>query len=84
MDFVQQFVVVILVLAILGALVLVARNRGIANFPLPNRQSRPRRMEAIERLALTPNHSLHLVIVDGRKILVGVSPSSCQLLEERQ
>lgn len=82
MDLAQQFAAVITVLALLGAVVFVARKRGFAvNFP--NRPSRPRRMESIERLALTPNHSLHLVTVDSKTFLVAVSPGGCQLLEER-
>jgi flagellar biogenesis protein FliO len=35
----------------------------------------------MERLALTPNHSLHLVTIDDRTVLVGVSPGGCQLLD---
>jgi flagellar biogenesis protein FliO len=41
-------------------------------------------MEVLERLTLSPNHSLHLVAIDGRTMLVGISPSGCQLLEKGQ
>lgn len=83
MDLAQQVIVVVIVLALLGALVKLARIRGWAQFPLPSRSSGPRRMAVLERLSLTPNHSLHLVTVDGRTFLVGVSPSGCQLLEKK-
>jgi flagellar biosynthetic protein FliO len=79
MDFVQQLAGVVLVFALLGVLVWYAKGRS---FALPIRFTRPRRMEILERLALSPQHSLHLINVDGRTILIGVSPGSCQLLDE--
>lgn len=83
MDLVQQSLAVLLVLALLGAVVFMARNRGFAAISLPGRSAKPRRMESLERLALTPNHSLHLIAVDGKVHLVGVSPTGCHLLQER-
>jgi flagellar biogenesis protein FliO len=83
MDFGQQITVVILVLALLGALVKIARVRGLAQFGITSRSGKARRMEVLERLSLTPQHSLHLVTVDGRTVLVGVSPGGCQLLEKQ-
>jgi len=38
-------------------------------------------MQAIERLSLTPQHSLHLVSVSGRVLLIAVSPGGCSLLD---
>jgi flagellar biogenesis protein FliO len=40
-----------------------------------------RRMQTIERLALTPQHSLHLVNVSGRVLLIAVSPGGCSVLD---
>lgn len=82
MDFAQQIAFVIIVLAVLAIALKMARDRGLAKFTIPGRASRPRRMEVLERLSLTPNHSLHLVTVDNRTVLVGVSPGGCQLLEK--
>jgi flagellar biogenesis protein FliO len=82
MDFAQQIAFVIIVLALLAVALKMARDRGLARFTIPGRPFRTRRMEVLERLSLTPNHSLHLVTVDGRTVLVGVSPSGCQLLEK--
>ena len=81
MEVIQQFAVVILVLALLIALALWARNRGFAYIALPSRSSRSRRMEIVERLSLTQNHSLHMVSIDGKTVLLGVSPAGCQLIE---
>jgi flagellar biogenesis protein FliO len=79
MEFVQQIAGVILVFALLGVLVWYAKGRS---FALPIRSTRPRRMEILERLVLSPQHSLHLINVDGRTILIGVSPGSCQMLND--
>jgi flagellar biogenesis protein FliO len=84
MEAFQQFAVVIFVLALLIGLALCARNRGIAHIALPSRSSRSRHMESIERLSLSPNHSLHMVSIDGKTVLLGISPSGCQLIEPRE
>lgn len=42
---------------------------------------RPRRLEMLDRLALTPQHSLHLVRLGNRTILLGRSPSGLALLD---
>ena len=82
MDLAQQIAFVVIVLAALAALLKIARDRGLARFNLPGRPSPTRRMAVLERLSLTPNHSLHLVTVDDRTVLVSVSPGGCQILEK--
>lgn len=83
MDLFQQLAGVLIVLGALGAVVLIGKQRGFIGFALPVRSGgRPKRMLVLERLVLTPHHSLHLVTVDGRTVLVGVSPGGCQLLEK--
>ena len=42
--------------------------------------SRARALESVERLPLTPQHSLHLVRIAGRELLVGTHPQGCVLL----
>jgi len=44
-------------------------------------RSTGRRMQTIERLSLSPQHSLHLVTVDGRTVLIAVSPGGCAVVE---
>lgn len=61
------------VLLMLGAAVMWLRRRT----PRAN----ARRLAAVERLALSPHHSLHLVRLAGRGLLIGVSPAGCALLE---
>ncbi len=42
---------------------------------------RARHLQSIERLPLTPQHSLHLVEAEGRRLLVAVHPAGCSVLE---
>ncbi|HYP09260.1 MAG TPA: flagellar biosynthetic protein FliO [Bryobacteraceae bacterium] len=83
MDLFQQAAGVLIVLGALAAVLVIGKHRGLVMFGMPSRSAgRPRRMQVLERLPLTPQHSLHLVTVDGRTVLVGVSPGGCQLLEK--
>jgi flagellar biosynthetic protein FliO len=78
----QQFLAVFLVLALLLAALWLLRRKGLASLPLG--LARPsasrRRMQVVERIPLTAQHSLHLVSVAGRMIVVGVSPAGCNPL----
>jgi flagellar biogenesis protein FliO len=77
----QQMLAVFVVAVMLG-LMLWLRPHGMARFRLrlPGRKA-PRRLELLERLPLTPQHSLHVVRMDGDAMLIGVSPSGCSLLQ---
>jgi flagellar biogenesis protein FliO len=82
MDLLQQVAGVLIVLGALGAIVMLGKHRGFMHCAVPVRSnSRPKRLQVLERLALTPQHSLHLVTLDGRTVLVAVSPGGCQLLQ---
>jgi flagellar biosynthetic protein FliO len=78
MEFGQQYVGVAIVLGLLGTALWWLRRRGYA--ALPGRRG-ARRMEAIERLPLGPQHTLHLVRVGGTALLVACSPAGCALLQ---
>ena len=80
MEVIQQMAAVGLVLLLLGASLWVLRRRGIAGISLAGRSAK-RRLECLERMQLGPQHTLHLVRVDGRELLVAASPSGCTLLE---
>jgi flagellar biogenesis protein FliO len=79
---IQQMLAVLMVMALLAGLLLGMRRRGMARFRigLPGRKTQ-RRLEVMERLPLTPQHSLHMVRMGGRGLLIGVSPSGCNLLD---
>ena len=42
-----------------------------------------RSLASAERLALTPQHALHLVRCNGRELLVATHPQGCSLLSDR-
>jgi hypothetical protein len=81
MDFIQPLAAVVGVMTLLGATLLVLKKRGAASFRLPGTGSAQRHLELIERLTLSPQHTLHLVRTGGRSILIATSPSGCELLE---
>jgi flagellar biogenesis protein FliO len=82
MEAIQQTLVVVFVLGLLGATLYWLRGQGIARFGgKALARGATRRMQAIERLPLTPQHSLHLVNVGGRVLLIAVSPQGCSVLD---
>ncbi len=86
MDSLQQTVAVIVVLALLGATLFWLRRNGLAQFSLGAsriaRGSSSRRLQLVERLPLSPQHSLQLVRVGDRELLIGISPGGCALLDQ--
>ena len=82
MEMFQQLVTVMVILGVLCGGLWVLKRKGWAQTTL--RRSRTDgypRLEVIDRLSLTPHHSLHLVRFADRTLLVGVSPNGCNLLE---
>ena len=75
----QQMAAVIAVLGLLGISLWWLRRRGLA-VVLPARRSAPRRLETLERLPLGPQHTLYLVRLGGRVLLVAASPAGCALV----
>jgi flagellar biogenesis protein FliO len=82
MDSLQPMLAVLFVLGLLGGTLYWLRSRGIARFGVKGLgRGGERRMQSLERLPLTPQHSLHLVSVGGRTLLIAVSPGGCSLLD---
>jgi flagellar biogenesis protein FliO len=83
MEGTQQILGVLFVLALLGGTLWWLRSRGLAQFGLkgPGGSGRQRSMKVVERLPLTPQHSLHLVEVEGRKVVIATSPGGCAILD---
>jgi flagellar biosynthetic protein FliO len=79
----EQSIAVLVVMAILAAALWLLRKKGLAtvSMSLPRAFAKSRRMEVLERISLTAHHSLHLVRIDNRLIVIGVSPSSCGQIE---
>jgi flagellar biogenesis protein FliO len=73
----QQSLAVFLVLALLIGALWLARRKGFASvrLPLVRSSATTRNMQVVERVTLSAQHSLHLVSLGGRLIVVGVSPA---------
>jgi flagellar biogenesis protein FliO len=82
MEGVQQILSVLFVLGLLGGTLFWLRSKGVARFTGTGlRRSGGRRMQSLERLPLTAQHSLHLVSVSGKVLLIAVSPGGCSVLD---
>jgi|ERR1019366_1923628 flagellar biogenesis protein FliO len=82
MEPLQQATAVLLVLILLGGILYGLRSKGLVTILRPGAAGTNRRQfEAIDRLPLTPHHSLHLIRVEGRTVLVAVSPGGCSILD---
>jgi len=80
MDTLQPLLAVMTVLGLLGATLWWLRRRGLATIAaLPSR--RQGILHAVERMPLSATHTLHLVRIGERGILLACSPSGCQVVE---
>lgn len=81
METLQQMAAVAAVLGLLGGTLWWLRRRGLASLPFPARRS-GRGLESVGRLALGPQHVLHLVRYQNRVLLLATSPAGCSLLDQ--
>jgi flagellar biogenesis protein FliO len=79
MELIQQTGAVVAVLALLLLTLWWLRKRGLAGVTL-GRKTAARRLESLERLALGPQHTLHLVRLGGSALLISSSSSGCALI----
>lgn len=81
MEAIQPILAMCLVLGLLGGGLWWLRHKGLAQFSRPGLGKSERKMQVVERLPLSPGHSLHLVRVGDRMFLVASAPGGCALLE---
>jgi flagellar biosynthetic protein FliO len=76
----QQFLAVSLILGLLLAALWLLRRQGFARVVagLARQSGKQKQMRVLERVALGARHSLHLIALNGRLIVVGVSPDGCR------
>lgn len=85
MDVFRQALSVLLVFALLGTLLWALRRNGRISFngfgqarkPTPGRE---KAMVRVERLSLTPQHTLHIVRINGEEVLVATHPQGCSVV----
>jgi flagellar biosynthetic protein FliO len=80
MDVIREMTAAAAVLALLGLALWALKRRGLAA-PPALRRGGGRRLECVQRVALGPQHALHLVRLDERGLLLSSSPSGCALIE---
>lgn len=70
-------------LAWLGGKVRGARALGL-NLGLRMVRARPgqRHLESVDRISLSPNHSLHLIRVAQQALVIAVHPTGCVILDQ--
>jgi flagellar biogenesis protein FliO len=82
MEALQPVFAVLFVLGLMGGALYWLRAKGLARFNgKAIGRAGARRMRVVERLPLTPHHSLHLVTVGSRSVLVAVSPGGCTVVD---
>jgi len=74
-DLIRQVLAVLLVFALLGAAVWKLRGG-----PLTIARSGSPRVASVGRIALTPQHVVHLICIDGRDFAVATHPQGCTVL----
>jgi flagellar biogenesis protein FliO len=77
MEFTGQMLLALAVPAVLAALLWWLQRRGLARLTSPGKA---RRMQLIERLPLTAQHSIHLVRVEDKVLIVASAPGGCTVL----
>jgi len=74
MDIVQQALAIAIVFALLGTALWMLRRKGLARFRY-SRTAEPSLIASCGRLSLGPQHSVHVVRVGDRRLLLGVHPT---------
>jgi hypothetical protein len=84
MDAVREGFSVLAVFGLLGTVLWTMRRGTVTGLrtALTGRLARPKSIQTVERTALTPQHSLHLVRINGRELLVATHPHGCAVLLE--
>ncbi len=81
MDYLQQMLAVLAVFGLLGGALFWLRHRGLARFARPLTKKSLAALSHVERLPLSATHSLHLVRMADRAILIASWPGGCQAIE---
>jgi flagellar biogenesis protein FliO len=80
MDIVRQSLAIALVLGLLWAALWLVKRKGALRTTLGKGATGPRLIESRGKLVLSAQHSLHLIRVADREVLVGVHTSGFSLI----
>jgi flagellar biosynthetic protein FliO len=79
MDFLEQLAAAGAVVLLLAMVLWWLRRSGLASLPLT--RTRTRRLECLEKLPLGPQHTLHLVRLGDRELLLASTPGGCTVVD---
>ena len=82
MDLVQQSFGITAVFALLGLLLWWLKRGGSVTMRSPFHGAPVRELEVLERLSLTAHHSVQLIRVKERTLLIGISPGGLHLIHD--
>jgi hypothetical protein len=84
MDVLRQVFSVLLVFSLLGAVLWGLRRGGKVSFrgvfAGKRTQGHTRSIVVLERLVLTPQHTLHMLRINGCEVLIATHPQGCTLV----
>lgn len=81
MEALQQIGAILLVLGLLGSALYFLKKKKLAGFTDDLRFGGERRLQVLERVALSPQHTLCLVRVGERVVMVTTAPGNCHVME---
>ncbi len=86
MDLIHQMAAAGAVLAAFAAVLWLLKSRGMLRGRAwaalaSSRRRAPRALETVERLPLTAQHTLHLVRLGERALLLAATPAGCTLVQ---
>ena len=80
MEIFQQIAAIVFVFALLAGALWWLRGRNLVAFgPVRPNTSR---LQVIDRVRLTPQHSVHILKAGDRELTIAVHPSGCTLLAD--
>ncbi len=79
MGILRQIAAIAFVFSLLGAALWWLRRRNYVVSPRPNTS----RLQVIDRVRLTPQHSVHILKAGDRELTIAVHPTGCTLLASR-
>ena len=85
MEIFQQIAAISFVFSLLGGALWWLRGRNMVSLSAAFRPARPgtSRLQVIDRVRLTPQHSVHILRAGDRELTIVVHPAGCTLLDTR-
>ena len=80
MDIVRQSLAITFVFVLLWAALWLLRKKGTVHINTGRARARGKLLESRERLALTAQHSIHLIRIGDREVAVAVHPGGVTML----